>query len=214
MLSPSLGSCATMLFLGSMEELNVSDTAAAQIAFVIQRPPVNQLLGPDNPQAPVRKLVISWLLQCPNKSDDVLRQRLNVISATGLTDALPLALEIVSNDPKYLHVQPLTKALALLVIGQHGGREHIERLEPLLEDSSVCLPLQIQVPGQPAVAVQVRDVALAVLLTLTDQSPADYGYTNVRMATPRTFQLQSLHRENDQQRAQAVAKRRNGASHK
>ncbi len=212
---PSLGSCAAMLFLGSLAEMNVSDSAAAQLGIIIQRPPVRELLAPDSAQVAVRKLVVTWLLQCPNKNEEVLSQRLNIIASIGLADALPLALQVSAGDPQYLHVQPLTKAVAILAVGKIGRREHVDRLEPLLEDSTVCLQAQVQTPGQPPAVVQVRDVALSVMLLLTDQAAADYGYTNARMATPRTFHLQSLYRENDRQRDEAIAKWREWrATHK
>jgi len=131
---------------------------------------------------------------------------LNIISSTGLADALPLALQVCTGDPKYLHVQPFTKALAVAVVGQLGTRAHADRLEPLLADSTVCLPAQVQAPGQPPAVVQVRDVALVVMLSLTEQALADYGYANAKMATPRTFHLPSLYRENDKQRDEAIAK--------
>ncbi len=65
----------------------------------------------------------------------------------------------------------------------------------------------MQIPGQPAGTVQIRDVALAVMLQLTDQRPADYGYPNAKLQqVPKLFQIQTLFRENDQQREEAIAK--------
>jgi hypothetical protein len=132
-----------------------------------------------------------------------------------LVDALPLALRVCENDPQYLHVTPLTKAIAALTVGQLGNRGNISQIEPLLDDTSVCLPAQVQIPGQAATSVQVRDVALVVMLNLTDQPPTDYGYTAARLTSPRMFQLQTLYRETDQQRAESIAKWREWrAAHK
>jgi hypothetical protein len=116
---------------------------------------------------------------------------------------LPLPLAVIGGEDPYKHTQPSTRALAALVIGQFGGAEHVDRLEPLLADSSNCNGLQQQ-PGQPA--VQVRDVALVVMLQLTGQRPADYGYVNAGAQSPRLMQLGTLGRENDAQRAEAIAK--------
>ncbi len=80
-------------------------------------------------------------------------------------------------------------------------------MEPLLTDITPCYTPQQQLPGQNASVVQIRDVALVVLLQLTGQRPADYGYIDARQQAPlKTFQLQSLYRANDQQRAEAIAK--------
>lgn len=212
---PSMGSCAAMIFLATLPEMNVSDIAAQQVQIIVQRPPIKEQLAPDASQAAVRKLVVTWLLHCPNSNEDVLRQRLGIIASSNLKDALPLALQVCDGGPEYAHIQPLTKAVAVLIVGQIGGREHIARLEPLLEDASVCVPLQQQVPGQPATSVQVRDVVLNVIINLSGQSPADYGYLGARMASPRTFNLQTLYRDNDQQRSEAITKWRGWrAAHK
>ncbi len=203
--SPPLGSCAAMLFLGSVAEMEVSQTAAILIENLIQRPPIRESLQPDRAQEAMRRLVVGWILHCPNKSEEILRHRLNLIAAAGLEDALPLALDVAGGDSQYARVQPFTKAAAILIVGQLGHREDVERLEPLLEDASVCFPPQMQLPGRPA-AVQIRDVALVVMLQLTEQRPADYGYVNARVQQPKMFQLQTLYRDNDQQRTDAIAK--------
>ena len=202
---PPLGSCAALLFLGSRTEMNVSDQSAQFLESIITRPPISQSLK-DNSQTAVRKLAVSWLLQCPNKNDDILRQRMSIIATIGLKEALPLALQVCSGGPEYLRVQPLTKVVGAMIVGQLGGREHVAKLEPLLDDTTVCLPLQTQIPGQAQAVVQVRDVGLCMVLKLTDQQPADYGYTNVKPAQPGTYQLQTMYRDTDAQRAESIAK--------
>jgi hypothetical protein len=128
------------------------------------------------------------------------------MQAINLKDALPLALAIATGKKDYKNVRPSTRAAAILVVGQFGSREHAEELEPLLEDASVCLPLQAPQPGQPVVNVQVRDVALCVMLYLTGQKPSDYGYLHARPQPHQVFQIPTLHVANDQIRADAVAK--------
>jgi hypothetical protein len=145
-------------------------------------------------------------LNCPNKNELILARRLNLASMIDLKEALPLALAVAGGDPQYASVPPSTRAMAMLIVGQFGNRDDAHRLEPLLADATVCLPLQAQLPGRPAANVQVRDVALVVMLHLTGQRPADYGYVHARLQPQRMFQLQTLHRENDEQRAAAVAK--------
>jgi HEAT repeat protein len=199
--APPLGSCAAMLFLGAVPDVDVSDGAAQQIEGLLQRSPVLEALRSDNREGAVRRLVVDWLLNCPTKNEGVLQHRLSMISAVGLDDGLPLALKVVAGEPPHKRVSPSTRALAALVVGQFGKTEHVDQLEPLLQDASVCQPAQMQ----PAATVQVRDVALVVMLQLTDQRPADYGYVNAR-SQGRTFQLPSLFRDNDEQRAEAIAK--------
>jgi hypothetical protein len=204
--APPLGSCAAVLFLGSAADLAVSDRGAMLIENMIQRPPIREALAAAGAQDAVRRLVSGWILECPNKNELILARRLNLASMIDLKEALPLALAVVGGDPQYASVPPSTRAVAVLLVGQLGGPEHVRHLEPLLEDSTVCMPLQAQLPGRPAANVQVRDVALVVMLHLTGQRPADYGYVQARLQPQRTFQLQTLHRESDEQRVAAVAK--------
>ncbi len=205
--APPLGSCAALLFLGTAVEMTVSDHGAMLVENMIQRPPIREAIAAADRQDAVRRLVTGWILNCPNENEHILARRLNLASTIDLEEVLPLALAVAGNDPQYASVRPTTRAQAILLVGQFGTRENVRHLEPLLEDATVCMPLQAQqLPGQPVVNVQVRDVALVVMLHLTGQRPADYGYVHARLQPQRTFQLPTLHRENDEQRAEAIAK--------
>ena len=204
--SPPLGSCAAVLFLGTATEMAVSDRGAMLVENMIQRSPIREALAADGAQDAVRRLVSGWIIDCPNKNELILARRLNLASVIDLKEALPLALAVAGGDPKYASLPPSIRAIAVLLVGQFGGREHVRHLEPLLEDTTACMMVQAQLPGRPATNVQVRDVALVVMLHLTGQRPADYGYVHARLQPQRIFQLQTLHRENDEQRAAAVAK--------
>ncbi|MCI0334975.1 MAG: hypothetical protein L0228_17345 [Planctomycetes bacterium] len=203
-----LGSCAAMLFLGSVSELDVSDRGAALVDNLIQRPPISEMLAAAAPQDAVRRLVIGWITHCPNKNESILARRLQLTSIMNLKEALPLALAVAGRDRQYENVMPVTRATAILVVGQFGAAKHVDILEPLLDDASVCMPVQAPQPGQPVANVQVRDVALVVLLHLTGQKPADYGYPHARLQPQQQpmFHIQTLHAANDQVRDDAVAK--------
>jgi hypothetical protein len=204
--APPLASCAAIVFVATAPEANMSDHMAVLIIEnVIQRSPIVETLRPDSNQEAVRRLVIGWLLNCKSKNEGLLARRLTLISNAELADALPVALAVVSAEPPYQHVQSTYRAAAALIVGQLGKREDIERLEPLLENVSICTSPQMQVQGQPAGVVQVRDVALVAMLQLTGQRPADYGYVNARQQS-KAYELVSLFRENNQQRAEAIAK--------
>jgi hypothetical protein len=195
-----------MLFLGARREMSVSDAAVISIDSLFQRSPVRDTPLRDGSQEAFRRLVVSYVRNCPNNGEMALGCRLRVIAAASLEEGLPLALAIASGDPEYVRATPLTRANAALLVGQLGTREHVDRLEPLLGDSAICIGMMGQVAGQNGATVQVRDVALCVMLHLTEQSPADYGYAAARLQPPRMFDVQSLYRHNDQQREEAIAK--------
>jgi hypothetical protein len=204
--NPPLGSCATMLFLGARREMSVSDAAVISIDSLFQRSPVRDTLLRDGSQDAFRRLVVSYVRNCPNNGEMALGCRLRVIAAAGLEEGLPLALAIAGGDPEYVRATPLTRANAASLVGQLGTSEHVDRLEPLLGDSAICIGMMGQVAGQNGATVQVRDVALVVMLHLTGQSPADYGYAAARLQPPRMFDVQTLYRHNDRQREEAIAK--------
>jgi hypothetical protein len=203
----SLASCATMLFLGSLSEVDVSYGTAMMIESLLGRPPIIEALrSGEKPQLPIRRLVVAWVLHCPTKSEDVLNRRLEVISVFGLKEALPLPLAVGSGEPPYQRALPMTRGVAALIVGQLGASEDVQKLEPLLNDATVCFGPQMQVQGQPAGVVQMRDAALVALLQLTNQRPADYGYIGAQLQPLKLYQLRTLFQLDDQRRAEAIGK--------
>jgi hypothetical protein len=154
----------------------------------------------------LRRLVVAWILHSPSKNESVLQRRLNLISSLSLREAIGLPLDVATKAEPYAEVQPINRAEAILVIGQYGEAKHADKLEPLLQDSTVCMPLQAPQPGQPMANVQIRDVALAVMLHLSGQRPQDYGFARARLHPQQKFVLESLHCESDEKRAEALAK--------
>lgn len=201
--TPPLGTCATMLFLSSVAEMNVSDRSAAHVENLIQFPPLRENLQTGPHRDALRKLVIGWVLHCPSESEAVLARRLNMASINRFEECVPWAIGIATGDGAYARLQPTTRAMAILLIGQLGKPEHVDSLEPLLDDPAVCAVFG---PGQPAASVQICDVAMIVMTHLTGQQPADYGYVHARLQPQQMFQLQTLSIENDERRAQAIAK--------
>ncbi len=106
--APALGSYATMLFLGTIAEIGVSDGTTSLIETLLQRPPIQEMLRPDHRQEAVRRLAVGWVLNCPTKSENILLSRLSIISATGLEDALPLPLAVIAGGKPYERVKPAT----------------------------------------------------------------------------------------------------------
>jgi hypothetical protein len=203
--APPLGSCATMVFLGSVPEIDVSDRGAQMVENLIQRPPISEAFSGSAPQDAVRRLVISWILHCPNNSEVIVASRLQLMSGMNLKAGLPLALAVAGGAEPYADFNAPTRAWAMLVVGQFGGPEHAEKLEPMLSDTRVCMPVQAQ-PNQPLHGVQVRDVAMCVMLQLTRQKPADYGYLHARLQPHHIYDISSLHATNDKVRTDAAMK--------
>jgi hypothetical protein len=100
----------------------------------------------------------------------------------------------------------MTRGVAALIAGQLGDSAAIEKLEPLLNDATVCFGPQMQVQGQLAGVVQMRDAALVALLQITNQQPADYGYIGAQLQPFKLYQLRTLFQLDEQRRADAIGK--------
>jgi hypothetical protein len=201
--SPQLGTCATLLFLGSIAETEVTERGAVLVENLIQRPPIRENLQAGNYRDAIRRLVVGWIVHCPNQNEVILNRRLYMASMNQLHETLPLALDVAHAAGNYTAVQPPTRADAVLLVGQLGSDEQVPLLESLLDDATVCATAA---QGQAATNVQIRDVALVVMLHLTGQRPADYGYVHARLQPELKFQLQTLSIENDEQRVAALDK--------
>jgi hypothetical protein len=203
---PSLGSCATMLFLGTLPEPVPSGPAATDLARLTEFPPIREAMQSDHHRDAVRRLVAAWIVHCANRSDDVLLQRLRLALWHEMAEAVPLAVAVAS-DPQYLTVPPGTRVIAILAVGKLGGSEHVDDLEPLLEDTTECMPGRPgKLAGQPATQVQIRDVALAVLLHLTGQDLQQYGFPAARPHVRYLFNSATLYLPSDAKRAIAIEK--------
>lgn len=206
--APTLGSCATMIFLGSVPEGQITDRGAAYVQRLIQMPPILQPVRKATRDDAVRRLVVAWVMECPNKSAAILQQRLYLATALELSEAVPLALGVALNDPPRIAADPMLRVVALTVVAQLGGMAEAEKLEPLLADDTVCRQ-NVGAPGGPAAVgrqVQIRDVALVAMLFLTNQDPAQYGYVHARRQAQQLMDLGSLFIETDDQRIAAIAK--------
>lgn len=201
-----LGSSATFLFLGALPDANVSDAGARSLAQLAQLPPITDALAARQPEA-IRRLVCAWIVHCPNRSEPALEQRLSLMLQQQIAEGLPLALELVARDPQNLALSPSVEVLSILAVAKFGNEQNVAALEPLLEDRSIYLSGQ-QANGLPndAASVQVRDVALAALLHLTDQEPLTYGFLHARPHPQAVFDVTSLTMDNDEQRSAAAAR--------
>jgi len=205
-LAPPLGSCATMLFLGTMPELKISDRATTSLAHLASRSPIREAIKSGRHRQAIRKLVSSWVTDCPNKNEPLLLQRLQLVQAYELRDALPWVAQVLQSTEASGSASARTRASAILILGKLGNPEHADFLKPLLEDKRVCQQVRGATPQKKVLSVQVRDVALAVMIHLAGKDVKDFGYLHARPNQQSVFILGTLHFAGDAQRDQALAK--------
>jgi hypothetical protein len=200
---PALGSCAAMVFVGATAEMEVSDRSVYLVENLVQQPPIREHLQAGEHRDAIRRLVAAWIRNCPNRNEELLKRRLSLASIHQLNEVVPWALSIATGKGDSARLQPATRATAILLVGQLGQQEHVDKLEPLLSDTAICTVVG---PGQPQANVQICDVALVTMLHLSGQRPADYGYMDARLQPQQVPQFQIFSVEDGEQRAAAIAK--------
>jgi outer membrane protein assembly factor BamB len=113
-----------------------------------------------------QKLLGQWIMRCGSES--VLSSKLNLALNFDLKEGLVPALRIVQN--RQMANQSL-RAQAIGFVGKWGGLSHAKAISDLLDDDSGLFKGKM---GDEQVEIQIRDVALAWLIHLTDQDHAAY----------------------------------------
>jgi hypothetical protein len=101
-------------------------------------------------------------------------QTMNLIKALRLKEAVPLALE----GALAKGVNTWTRGTAIFFVAEHGAKEDMGRLEPLLKDTTSCGSCGI---NSTTIHSELRDVVLAALLFANGQNLADYGFPYFRL---------------------------------
>jgi hypothetical protein len=132
---------------------------------------------------------------------------------TGLQNAMSLATYLRLGEPvvaKYaarlLTVkggQPWVRANAAAMVARNNGRDHLLTVTRLLADATFVVRGG---PNNPQPDIQVRDVALAMALLLTDQDPAAYGLDLANPGAAMKY-IYTTYRFSDDGKAKAEAKR-------
>jgi hypothetical protein len=95
---------------------------------------------------------------------------------------------------------------AALAIGRFGDKSDRPRLEPLLKNSTVCHTWSTPKVQNALVKTEIRDVALVMLLKLTDQEPKDFGFNLLEPSTLTVYQIYSFGFADNADREAALAK--------
>lgn len=121
---------------------------------------------------PFRKIVWAWM-ERQVEDDATAHTIFTTINGFEIKEGLDLALKAVRS--KKLHGSSI--AHALTTIGRMGDKSHLHLLESCLEDKTNFCGFSIgRLGGNVQGNTEVRDVALAMLIRLTDQPLKDYGF--------------------------------------
>ncbi len=211
-----VGTVAALLFVGGQNKVDISMPAAMSVTnFCYQQPFRQAIAGGDS--APVlKKLVGGWVRRDFASDSTAAYQTMMLALQFNVREGIEPALAMIKDGGGNPHM----RQYALLVVGKFGSSDDIQRLEPLLSDQAICAQQQIAVPTEIAkedptnpkamknemMETQIRDVALAVIIHLCGQKPADFGFQRVQPNSTVLFNTATLGFTSQEQRAAALNK--------
>jgi hypothetical protein len=183
----SLGTMAALLLVGSADDVAVDQQLAYQLyTWLIYRPAFQKHAAGGIWSPLMKKLLGMWIVK--DASPSATAQNLMFAANYELKpEGLSLATKLLASEG----TAPQIRQFALLSLGRFGGKEHLATAEKYLADVNVCGAIRMnKFPRQ--MEVQVRDVALAVLLHLTGQEVQQYGAATVVPNPQSYFQVPAL----------------------
>jgi len=105
----------------------------------------------------------------------------------------------------------LQRGLGILTIAQYGTAKDIALLQPLFEKDSLCMDIhqRVRKNGKTITVVyplQVRDIALATVIHLSDQDLQEFGFPRAKPNGPYPFGLRTIVFVSDKERQAAFKK--------
>jgi len=196
----SIGTVASLLLVGSSDEVTVDETPGVQLySWMIYQPAFqrNARVGPY--AVMLKKLLGRWIVK---DSAATVQNLLFAATYELKPEAVQLATRVLTADPPQ---QGIARQYAMLVVGRFGTKEHVPMMEKLLADATSLGTVQSSVPTKQ-VELQIRDIALAVVLHLTKQNLREYGYVAVQPNSTLLFQVTTLYFNEGSQRDAALKK--------
>lgn len=196
----NLGTKASLLFVGAAAGVEVDRLGSTNLyPYLVQSIYQGYAKSPLWPGL-LRKIVGRWI----TKDDTPGTASQNLIFAVQLElkeEALLVATRVVTS----VDAAAGSKQMAILIVGRYGNHSHLAILEKLLADATACDPAPTENVPQP-IELQIRDVALAVLLHLTDQDLREYGFPSAQPFGQNVFQSSTLTFANPAAREAALKK--------
>jgi hypothetical protein len=179
-----LGSCAAVIFVAATSKSDHSDSVSTASAQLAHQPPLRGAIQGGSFEPQIRRLLSYWVVHREADNANLLTQKLSLAAIYDLEGALPLAVSVAVGETPWSSVPPNVRAMAILVVGRLADERSIEHLEPLLDDETECARRArgrirvLQAEGGLQVedaAIEIRDVALAVMVRQSGQELAEYG---------------------------------------
>jgi hypothetical protein len=181
----TLGTLASLLFVGSTEGVTVDEQACANLfPYLVHATYQRSGKLPIWPGV-TKKLVARWI----TKDATPATLHTNLVFASQLEmkpEALSLATRVLT-----IPSETNSRQVAILTVGRFGDRSHRVLLDKMLDDATVCAVVPIEQPPHQF-ELQIRDLALAIALLLTEQDLREYGFLSTQPFGASIVQIGTL----------------------
>lgn len=129
---------------------------------------VREVLESDEPQDQAfKQIFVAWLATRTDPSE--------LYSATSMVNSLRFVEGLIVAERAALapSLQASRRAYAATALARHGGPERLPTLRKLFKEEAAAFSFRLR---NEVYQVELRDIALAMCLRLTDQDPEDYGF--------------------------------------
>lgn len=190
---------AALLLVAANEQVPISLQAGGNLYQFCRGRTLEQAMLARNTGDILRRMLVAWVTRRFSSDSMIAYWNIALGMDNEIKESLTPAIAVLSAGGVPAHWAPW----AILAVGKFGGPEQTALLEPLLNDSrSIAVPNR----GRQELDAQVRDVALAVLVHLSGQQLADYGFSQARRHTSCLFVADSLGFNDPEARDRALKK--------
>ncbi|MBC8870434.1 MAG: hypothetical protein H8E44_13510 [Planctomycetes bacterium] len=192
---------ATLLLIGSDKAVGQNSLGMSQLYSLLNQQPVQQAITGGKHTSVLVKLLEEWVTSGTSTTSHygmMLALKYDLQKA-----ALQQAKKIISQRTTSTSMLQY----AIIAIGKYGGEEHIPLLKSLLENKTVCHTWSNQaLKKNGSIKIEVRDVALVILLRLLGKDPAQYGFKLLRESPDTLYYVYTFGFIEDKEREAAHAK--------
>ena len=194
----AVGRTSAILFAAGDPRVPVTQQMAAYVHRMVSNSGVRAAMTGNVGTAEVmRKLLSRWLRRQRDTDPYV---NLLVAMQFDLKESLGFSLKVLEGGKR----PSVAHRMALLSLNRFGDSKHVQLVERFLADSSVVSSTN-RADGK-RVRIQLRDIALATVITLRKQDHRKFGFPHIRFDSNRNFQLDSLYFASDEDRLAAFTK--------
>lgn len=179
---PSAATVTALLFVATDPRLAPDDSTVGDHAWtqLTNSAGFRQRLAEGDASPACRKVLGQWILLPTDPR--LLNNKLRLAIQYSLPEGLELALDTLENRGK---MNPAYLSYAIEAVGKLGGKPYAAKLAPLLEEKGVISRRRV---NKKVINIELRDVALAWLVFLTDQDLKQYHFPRAKTIFDRIKQ--------------------------